>query len=296
MAKKDYYEVLGVSKDATDAQIKKAYRRHAMKHHPDRHPGDKSAEARFKEINEAYGVVGDPGKRQEYDMRDRVSFASGEPFSGGVGGFNIRDSGFGMGGFDDVFSEFLGRARQNVPVKGAHIEYPLDIDFMGAAKGTEVKVSVPRQSGMERITVKIPAGVKDGSKVRVAGKGRAGMSGGPHGDLFIDIRVKPHPYFRRKKNDIYLDVPVTIGEAALGANIKIPTIDGHTTIKIPPGTQGGQKFRIKSMGMPNPRGRVRGDQYVFIKVAVPQKLKARAKKIIEELQEINPYEPRRNLW
>jgi DnaJ-class molecular chaperone len=307
MAKqKEYYEILGVGRNADTDEIKKAYRRLARKFHPDLHPGDKSNEARFKEINEAYGVLGDPEKRRRYDLGGRVTF-EGAPFGGAGGlGFDFTDFGANLGGVEDIFGEIFGarggrgpRVRQNVPARGEDTVYSLDIDFLHAVKGTDVRVSVRKGEGTEKITVKIPPGVSDGSRVRVAGRGGPGLFGGPPGDLYIITRVKPHPYFTRVGNDIYLDVPVTVTEALLGAKVEVPTLDGFSTVKIPPGTGGGRKLRLKGKGIKRGKGIRRGErgcQYIVIKIAVPGTLDGKSKKLVEEFAEINPYEPRRGLW
>ncbi|MFQ5441125.1 MAG: DnaJ C-terminal domain-containing protein [Thermodesulfobacteriota bacterium] len=307
MAKKDYYEILGVSRDASDDDIKKAYRTLARKYHPDLHPGDKQMEAKFKEINEAYHVLSDSKKRADYDLTGRVTFepGMGGGWPPGAGGFDIGDMGFGrMGGFEDLFSEVFGergarggRGARRGPQRGADLEYTMTLDFLKAVKGSEVKITVTRRSGAsERITIKIPPGVHDGSRVRVAGKGHEGSAGGPPGDLYIITRVKPHPYFKRVGADIYINVPITIKEALLGAEIKVPAIDAATKIKIPPGTQGGQKFRIKGKGVSRARGRARGDQYVVVNISVPRGLSKKSAELIEEFDRTNPYEPRKGLW
>lgn len=306
MANKDYYDILGVSRNATDEEIKKAYRNLARKYHPDLHPDKKAEmEAKFKEINEAYSVLIDPKKRSDYDLTGHVTF---EPGMGGYppggAGFPYEDFGGFGGGFEDIFGEIFGRpGRRRGIQRGADIEYHLEVDFMHAVKGTEVRITVARRTGAsEKMTVKIPPGIKTGSRVRVAGKGDLGYEGGPNGDLFIITSVKPHQYFRRVSNDIYVDVPVTIMEAALGAEVEVPTIDGPTRIKIPAGTQGGQKLRIKSRGVyyvEEAYGVLenkRGDEYVVINVSVPKKLDERSKKLLEEFSAINTYEPRKGLW
>ncbi len=302
MAQKDYYEILGVPRGATEEEIKKAYRSLARKYHPDLHPENrKGMEAKFKEINEAYGVLSDPKKRETYDLTGQATFESG--MGGYPGGFpggspDFEEFGFGApGGFEDIFSEVFGvKGRRRGVQRGSDIETRLELDFMHAAKGTEVKITVRRETGGETLNVKIPPGVKTGSKVRVAGKGDPGVGGGPPGDLYIATGVKPHAYFRRVENDIYVDVPVSIKEAYLGAEIQVPTIDGFTTIKIPIGTQGGQKLRIKGKGVYDPHGLTRGDQYIIINIAVPKKVDKKSKEIIEKFDEINPYEPRKGLW
>lgn len=306
MANKDYYDILGVSRTASEEEIKKAYRNLARKYHPDLHPDKKSEmEAKFKEINEAYSVLIDPKKRSDYDLTGRVTF---EPGMGGYppgAGPHYEDffGGFG-GGFEDIFSEVFGMpGRRRGMQRGADIEYHLDVDFLHAVTGTEVRITVTRRTGAaETLTVKIPPGIKTGSRVRVASKGDLGYEGGPNGDLFIITSVKPHKYFKRVDNDIYVDVPVTIKEAALGAEIEVPTIDGPTRIKIPAGTQGGQKLRLKGKGVNfveeayGVLEKKRGDQYVEINVSIPKRLDERSKELLEEFSAINPYEPRKGLW
>jgi molecular chaperone DnaJ/curved DNA-binding protein len=303
MVNKDYYTILGVQRGAADEELKKAYRTLARKYHPDLHPGNKDMEARFKDINEAYGVLSDPKKRADYDLTGRVPTGPGMrgQYPGEGGGGGVEDFGFGrMGGFEDIFSEVFGVGRgggRRGVQRGADIEYRLKVDFMHAAKGTEIKIKVKRRAGApETITVKIPPGIHDGSRVRVAGKGDLGQGGGPKGDLFITTDVQPHPYFKRVGNDIYLDVPVTIEEAVNGAEVEVPTIDDYTRIKVPPSTQGGQKLRIKGKGVYGLKGVARGNQYVIIRVAVPKKVATKSRVLIEEFSKINHYEPRKGLW
>lgn len=293
---KDYYETLGVARNATEDDIKKAYRNLARKFHPDLHPEKKAEmEAKFKDINEAYGVLSDPKKRSDYDLTGSVSY---EPGMGGGypppgGGVHFEDFGFGnVGGFEDVFSEIFGRGARRGPRKGSDLEYSVTLGFMQAVKGAEVRISVPRRGGSETITVKIPPGVKSGGRVRVPGKGEQG-DGGP-GDLYIITEVEDHKYFRRVDKDIYVDVPINIKEALLGADIQVPTIDGMTTIKVPPGIKSGQKLRIKGKGVYGAGGR--GDEYVIIQIAAQKAADSRSKELIEEFSRINPYDPRKGLW
>ncbi|MEK6530890.1 MAG: DnaJ C-terminal domain-containing protein [Deltaproteobacteria bacterium] len=308
MAQKDFYEILGVSRDATEDEIKKAYRSLARKYHPDLHPGNKEIEARFKEINEAYGVLSDQKKRTDYDLGGYSRFEPG--MGGGPGGyppggvhegwydeFGVGDAA-GTRGFDEIFAEVFGvRGRRRGTQRGADIEYGLSLDFLHSVKGADIKTTISRRDGSrETMTVKIPAGVKTGSRVRVPAKGDLGYDGGPNGDLFIIIDVKPHQYFRRVDNDIYVDVPVTIKEAVSGAKIEVPTIDGPTTIRISPGMQGGQKLRIKGKGVYGHEGAARGDGYVVMNIVLPKKIDARAKALADEFDKINPYEPRKGLW
>ncbi|MBI3399522.1 MAG: DnaJ domain-containing protein [Deltaproteobacteria bacterium] len=298
MAKKDYYEILGVGRNASEDEIKKAYRNLARKYHPDLHPGNKAMEAKFKEINEAYEILKDHKKREQYDrfgssVFEPPGFEGARTYTYPGGTINIEDLGFDIGGIEDIFGDIFGskaRAKRG-PLKGEDIEYALEISFDQAINDTEVRLTM----NGEKITVKIPAGVKDGSRVRVAEKGKPGMFGGPQGDLYIVTHVKPHPYFRRENDDIYLDVPITITEAALGAKVHIPTIDGKALLAIPPGTQSGQKLRLKGKGVLHIKDKGRGDQYVIIKIAVPKDLDQKSKNLLEEFQRLNPYDPRKNV-
>ncbi len=296
MRKKDYYKVLGVSEEATTGEIKKAYKKLARKYHPDLHPGDKSMEAKFKEINEAQSVLTDPKKRADYDYAGKEVFepVMGGPFNaGGRGGFSMG----GMGGIEDLFSAmFEGRGGPAPPRRGTDIESAMEIDFMQAALGSEFKITVTRGKKREKITVKIPAGVDDGSKVKLKGKGNPGVKGAGAGDLYIVTRVKSHPYFSRKGSKIYLDVPITIKEALLGALITVPTLTGTTTVKVPPGTKGGQKLRLKKEGVKGVKGQGRGDMYLNIMISVPKPINKRSRELIEEFSKINTYEPRSGLW
>ncbi len=301
MAKKDYYEILGISRDAIEEDIKKAYRELAKKYHPDLHPGNKAMEARFKEINEAYEILKDPKKREQYDRFGSAAFEPGfqdartYTYPGGSGGrtVNVEDFGFDIGGLEDTFGDIFGRRTraQRGPLRGEDVEYVLEIDFDRAIHGAEVRLTI---SG-EKLTVKIPAGVRDGSRVKVAGKGRPGITGGHAGDLYIVTKIKPHPYFRRENDDIYIDVPITITEAALGAKVNIPTIDGKTLLVIPPGTQSGQKLRLTGKGVLHIKGIGRGDQYVTIGITAPKGLDEKSKGLLQEFQKLNPYDPRRDM-
>ncbi len=291
---RDYYQILGVARGATEDEIKKAYRGLARKYHPDLHPEKRAEmEAKFKEINEAYGVLSDPKKRETYDLTGQYTAEPGAAPGGwppeGFEGFG------GPGGFDDIFSEVFGGRGRKWAQRGADLETRLELDFMHAVKGAEVKITVRRKAGTETLNVKIPPGVKSGSRVRISGKGEEG-AGGPPGDLYIETAVRPHPYFRREDNDIYVDVPVTVKEACLGAEVQVPTIDGITSIKVPPGTQGGQRLRIRGKGVYDTHGLSRGDEYIIINVTVPKKADKKTRELVEKLDETNPYEPRKGLW
>ena len=301
---RDYYDVLGVKKGASDNDIKKAYRKLARKYHPDVNPKDKAAEAKFKEISEAYDVLGDKEKRKKYDHLGHQAFSSGFDPSGayahygpGFRGFNTADpfARSGFNSFEDIFGEIFGKRRQQARSremrKGEDIQHTLEIDFVSAVKGTTRVIDL----NSERVSVKIPMGVKEGSKIRLAGKGKPGRYGGPSGDLYIVIKVLPHPHFQRKGDDIYLEVPITIYEAVSGGMIDVPTIDGKTTMRLPAGTQSGQKFRLKEKGVSHLRGKGRGDQYVTIKIIVPKNIDERSREIIDEFNRLNPANPRKSM-
>ncbi|MBP1622900.1 MAG: dnaJ [Acidobacteria bacterium] len=372
MAKEDYYSTLGVPRNAKEAEIKKAYRRMARKSHPDVNPGDKSAEERFKKIQEAYDVLSDAKKRAIYDQygfysenfREQPGGGGGHGFEGFPGGgFNFSGMDFGEAGqssFRDVFSELFGgggaRSRPSGPVKGEDLEHHLNISFMESIQGLSARISVNRRSsctacdgsGLDRaagqqtcsrcqgsgqeakshgfmrfsgpcrvcggtgrvggrcnvcsgsgtvpaqdtITVRIPPGVANGYRMRVPGKGNTGRAGGPPGDLYLILSVRPHEFFRREGNDIVCAVPITVTEAALGTKIEVPSIDGKALLRIPPGTQSGQKFRLRGKGAPSLRGELKGNQIVEVRVIVPRVADERSKEILRELARLNPENPR----
>ena len=314
---KDYYQLLGVARNASQDEIKKAYRRLAKMYHPDVTKGDKSSEEKFKEISEAYNVLSDTDQRKKYDMFG--AYAGG----GGAGpggfrweappGFDYRQYGdvdpSQFGDLGDLFSQLFemggirkgARAREygkaaggEVPVNGRDTFTEIEISFNEAIDGTERKISIKRGDKVEHITVKIPAGVDNGSKVRVAGKGQPGFGGGVSGDLYLHIRVTPHPHFWREGADIYTEVPITIYEAVLGGSVEVPTMDGHANMKIPAGTEGGQKFRLGGKGSPvlGKKGK-RGDQYVIVKVVPPKDPPNEVKKVLADLAEKHPYDPKK---
>lgn len=352
MAKKDYYEVLGVSRDADDKEIKKAFRKKAMEFHPDRNPDDKVAEDKFKEVNEAYEHVSDPQKRAAYDKFGHAAFEQGGPGGGGFGGF----SGGGFGGFEDIFEGIFGgggsRQRRNGPQKGEDIRYRMNITFEEAAFGVEKEINITREedcsecngSGAKKGThaktcptchgsgqmqkqvrtpfgtmmsattcstcngtgevidekcskcrgrktetvkakksVKIPAGIDDGSTLRIAGEGQPGSKGGPKGDVYLTINVLPHKQFERDGNNVWLEIPITFTQATLGADIEVPTLDGKVKYKITEGTQTGTIFRLKGKGIPfisNPDRR--GDQMIRVTVETPRNLTSRQREILTE--------------
>ncbi len=368
--KRDYYEVLGVSRNASDREIKRAYRHLARKYHPDVNPGNKSAEAAFKEVNEAHEVLSDPKRRREYDRFGHAAFtapgAGPGPGAGGFAGFDLGQFDFGspegVGAFGDLFSEILGGHRGGEAAeaaRGRDIHYSMDLNFEDAVRGLTTEVTVQKEGScdacggsgarpgsplvtcpecagsgrrpgrsllrgpqpcgrcegsgkaraeacaacrgrgtrprMERIQVKIPPGVDNGSRVRLAGMGHAGPRGAPPGDLFLITRIRPHPFFERKGDNLYCEIPITISEAALGARIEIPTVDGPASMRIPPETSSGQTFRLAEKGVPHLKGGGRGDQFVTVKIAIPRALDARSQELLREFGRLNPPPRRRDV-
>jgi len=377
--KQDYYELLGVSRTAAVKDIRAAYRKLARKYHPDLNPGDKSAEEKFKQIQEAYEVLSDPKKRQMFDQYGfyAENLPGGPPPGGGGAGqrpedFNVDFGGFDFaggggaagGGFRDLFSQFFrGGGAESTTVDAAapsDLEYQIDISFAKAVRGTVEKISFTRvdacptcrgsgssggtqqvctacggsgrraqsASGMkfnvtctrcggtgrlrpvcrdchgegrvqrtETIEVRIPAGVQTGSRVRVPGHGNAGAPGHPPGDLYIIARVEPHPYFDRRGDDVYSVVPISVVEAALGAKVEVPTIDGRALLRIPPGTNSGQKFRLREKGVVSVRDpERRGDHYVEVQVVVPPTVAERARILLKELGQFYEKDPRQDIF
>lgn len=301
---KDYYEILGVKRSATDKEIKQAYRRLAREYHPDINPGDKTAEARFKEINQAYEVLSDPEKRRKYDQfGDKWQFADQFAQAGAQGAhgpyvWEFQQGGpspsdFGdmgtAGGFEDILSNlFAGRGRRTAtrPRKGQDIEHPVEITleeaYRGTTRGLEVRDS---QGHHKQLEVKIPPGVDQGSRVRVAGKGGEGYAGGPSGDLYLVISTKPHPTFERKGTDLHTEIPVPLVVAVLGGEVEVPTLKGKKiALKVPPETQNGQIFRLAGQGMPKLGDTSYGDLYAKVKVVLPSGLTPKEKELFEQLR------------
>lgn len=356
--KRDYYEVLGVEKNASDAEIKKSYRKLAMKYHPDQNPGDKTAEEKFKEVNEAYEVLSNPEKKARYDQ---YGFAGVDPnfnpnagFGGGFGGFG------GFGDLGDIFGDFFGgaaggsSARRNGPAKGQNVVNEIEITFEDAAFGCEREITYgrveqcntchgsgcregtqpetcsycggrgtvrtqqnfmgmtmqssqpcPKCGGQGTIIkdpctvckgkgkvrrnrtlrVKVPAGIDDGQSFRVRDEGNAGSNGGPNGDLLVTVTVRKHPIFTRDGANVLCEMPITFTQAALGASIEVPTLDGKVRYAIPEGTQTGTTFRLRGKGIPYVGYKTRGDQFVTVVVETPQKLTREQKELLRKLEE-----------
>jgi molecular chaperone DnaJ len=389
--KHDYYETLGVDRKASTDEIRKAYRRLARKYHPDLNPGDKSAEERFKNVQEAYDILSDAKKRQMFDQYGFYSdagfpgagpgagqtppggfdfggfdfsdyFSGAEAGAGGAQGSHRRTAGEGGGGFRDIFSQFFGGrsgAPQAEPEKGSDLEYAMDIDFWEAIRGTQARLNItrydqcetchgsgasgagettcpqckgsghvsqmagamkfnltcPRCGGTgklrnacptcggegriartETVEVRIPPGARSGSRLRVPGKGNAGTLGGAPGDLYITTRVAEHPFFRREGDNIEIKVPVAVWEAALGAKIEVPTIDGRALLKIPQGAANGQRFRLREKGVMNSRTNQRGDQIVEIAIQAPEPRDERTRELLRQMAQLHPEDPRAGMW
>jgi DnaJ-class molecular chaperone len=279
----DYYEVLGAGRNASQPEIKKSYRRLARKYHPDVNPRDPSAEERFKQIQEAYKVLSDPEKRKLYDhqgyYRDGQQTAPGDGF---------QASGFEPSSFGDILSNlFRGGSAWGSsarPTRGQDLEYSIEIPFLDAIRGTQTRIPANHRN----LRVKIPAGVKTGSRIRLPGKGEAAVFGGAPGDLFLVVRVRPHPFFSRRGNHVLCSVPVTVEEAVLGAEIEVPTVEGKARLTISPGTQSGQKLRLRGRGAPSANGGERGDQLVEVQVVLPTVEDERSREIMREFSRLNP--------
>jgi molecular chaperone DnaJ len=367
MAKRDYYTVLGLNRDASEEDVKKAYRKLAMKHHPDRNPDDKSSEEKFKEAKEAYEILSDAKKRTAYDQ---FGHAGVDP-SAGFGAAGARGFGSagpeGFGGFADAFGDIFGeifgatgpgggRARGNGVYRGADLRYNLELSLEEAARGTEAKIRIPaleqcatchgsgakpgtqprtcptchgqgqvrvsqgffsiqqtcpqchgtgkiipdacptcegagRIKRHKTLSVKIPAGVDQDDRIRLSGEGEAGLNGGPTGDLYVVVNLKPHAVFQRDNSDLHCEMPISFATAALGGEIEIPTLDGQAKLKIPPETQTGQVFRLRNKGIKGVRSSVHGDLYCHVAIETPVKLTPRQREILREFESISAEDP-----
>jgi len=292
---KDYYKILGVPKAASEADVKRAYRKLARDHHPDRHPGDKKAEERFKEINEAYEVLGDAEKRRTYDQLgsryQEWQRMGGDPrgFNWGQGNVRVEDLNDLFGGqFSDFFTSIFGgdaaRGRR-ANMRGRDVEHNVEISLEEAFHGATLTF----QKNGKNIEVKIPPGVKTGSRVRVAGEGGAGAGSGPKGDLYLVVNVRPHARLRRDGDDLTLEAPIDLYTAVLGGEVSVQTIDGALSLKIPPETQDGRTFKLRGQGMPHlGASKDRGDLLVKVHVRIPQRLSSEEKRLFSELARLRP--------
>ncbi len=294
MAHNDYYEVLGLKKGASPEELKKAYRKLAVKYHPDKNQGDKGAEDRFKEINEAYAVLSDPEKKAKYDQFGAAGFhqhySQEDIFRGFDVGDMFKDYGYGT---NDIFSRIFGMGGggrfnqqggfQGRRRKGEDYELEMVITFQEAYTGGEKRVAFTREGVREELAVKIPAGVDSGAKLRLAGKGGAGSSGAPAGDIYLKLTVKPDPLFSREGSDIIIERQLRYSEACLGSSLEVPTLDGDKRIRVPAGIQTGTKIRLKGLGFPQLGKGARGDLYALILVKVPENLTQQQRDLLEKL-------------
>lgn len=318
MEKRDFYEVLGVSRGADETDIKKAYRRLAKQYHPDTNKDNKDADSKFKEVQEAYDVLSDKEKRQRFDQfghagvdprfqgaggQQAWSSADGVPIDfenlGDIFDFAFTRGGQGQGS-GSVFERFFrgrggdGGFQSTAAPPAQDIEHPVSLTFDQAIRGTTLEMQLSGGRGRETISVKIPPGVHEGQRIRIKGKGEGGQRG--TGDLYVVCAIQPHPYFRRVEDDIYLEAPLSITEAALGAKIDLPSLDGVRTVTIPPGTASGARLRLSGLGVTNPRTGKRGDQYVVIKIVPPAKPTPEQQDLLEQLAASITNNPREGLW
>ncbi|HUW77917.1 MAG TPA: DnaJ C-terminal domain-containing protein [Candidatus Nanopelagicaceae bacterium] len=280
MYEKDYYAALGVAKDADAAAIKKVYRKLAREFHPDTSKGDKKDEARFKEVSEAYEVLSDPASRAEYDEARALYAGGGFRRQTAYAGGNVNDMFNGAGDLNDMLSGLFGQ-RSRGPRRGSDQQTEATISFRDAINGTMLPLRVSLDGKTSTINARVPAGVNDGARIRLKGKGGKGERGATAGDLFVNIHVTPHPVFGRKGENLTMTVPVTFPEATLGADIEVPTLDeGNVTLRLAPGTASGRTLRVKGKGVAKTHG-ARGDLLVTIEVAVPQRLEAKERDALE---------------
>lgn len=335
---KNYYDILGVKKNASAEEIRKAFRKLARKHHPDVNPGNKQAEEKFKEISEANDVLSDPKKRKIYDQvgfySDNIDPETAEAYAragrnAGPAGSGFGAEGFGgfpgggrnevhfdfgnMGGeeaggnanfrdiFSGIFGGFGGRAEPQGPMPGTDVEYQVEIPFWTAIRGGTIRLSLqrPGPNGMqtEPLELRIKPGTRDGQRIRIPNRGNPGQKGGTAGDLYVIVKIEPHPIFRREGDDIYVEVPLMPWEAALGAKVDVPTIDGRAQLRVPPGTQSGQKLRMRGRGVKSAmKEGTQGDEIVEIKIVVPKVPNVEAKDKWHQLEKLHPEDPREELF
>jgi DnaJ-class molecular chaperone len=291
-SKRDYYEILGVPRTANEKELKAAYRKLARKYHPDVNPGDKAAEANFKEVSEAFGVLSDPEKRAKYDQVGPEAFGAGFDPSRGV---KIDFEDLGLGDLSDLFDLFgwgggaaRGRGgRRPRAGRGVDVQLEMSLPFADAIHGTTMELRLPHLQG-EATKVRIPPGIEDGGRIRIPGKGQPSHGDGPAGDAYVNIRVERHPLFTREGSDLYVDIPVGIATATLGGEVEVPTLDGRATIKIPPGTRSGQKLRLKGRGVPSRGSHPAGNLNAVVQIVTPKSIDVRSKELLEEFLRLNP--------
>jgi len=323
MPARDYYEVLGISRDATADQIKKAYRKLARQHHPDVNPGDRAAEAKFKEAQSAYDVLSDAEKRKRFDTFGHAAFENGgatgprsgatewsaRQAPGGPGFENVDFSQYFGGGADPegggVFEELLGRfgagrggGRRAGPRRGTDLEATLEVPFATAVLGGSTQIGLTREDGsQETVTIKVPPGTDSGSRLRIKGRGGPGDKGATAGDLTVTITVHQHPYFTRDGDNLTIEVPISLDEAVLGAKVDVPTLAGvKVTVPVPAGTSSGQKLRVRGKGVPARDPLPAGDLFVILKVVVPKLVDERGRDLIRQFADLYPQRPREGLW
>ncbi|RLT08139.1 MAG: J domain-containing protein [Planctomycetota bacterium] len=309
----DYYAVLGVKKNASADELRKAYKKLSRENHPDRKPNDASASEKFKQVQEAWDVLGDATKRQQYDQFGSAFGPNGPQFQqgqrrGGAGPVDFQEMFGGNVDLSDLLGGMFGggaggspfgqqAGRRGRAAQGANIEAEIEIPFVVATEGGMQDLQLDSAGKHERLSVKIPPGVSTGSVIRLAGQGQAGRGGGPAGDLLVTIKVASHSYFRREGSDLLIDVPLTVSEAALGTKVEIPTLaEGPMVVTIPPGTSSGAKLRLRGKGVPDQKTRARGDLYVVIKLVLPPKLDDATRRLFEQIAAAAPYNPRAGLW
>jgi DnaJ-class molecular chaperone len=314
-AKKDPYEVLGVARDADADSIRKTYRKLARQYHPDLNPGDQAAEERFKDVSRAHEVLSDPEKRRNYDEfgeialehgfdaeKAREAFGARFGFAGAPQGGGFEE--FQFGGIDDLLGGFFGGGRGEpggLRLRGPDLETELELDFLEAVRGCEkpLRLSRPTADGgtsPETVTVRIPPGVDERGRLRVAGKGAPGIGGGPPGDLWARLRVRPHRVFRREGRNLVVDLPITVREAIQGARVDVPTLEGRVTLSVPPGTDSGKRLRLRGKGVPDPRGGPAGDLFAQIQIRVPRDLDAETQSSLDGLARFEDPEIRKELF
>ena len=296
------YKILGVAKDASEADIKKAYRKLAKEHHPDLNPTDKGAEDRFKEVSAAFELLGDPEKRGQFDRGEIDASGAERPeahyYKDYAGGESARQyhSDARFDDLGDVFSDLFGRGaaggRHDVKMRGGDVRYHLAVDFLEAVNGATKRVSLPDGSSLD---VKVPEGVKDGQTIRLRGKGQPGLNGGQSGDAYVEIDVRPHAVLRREADDIIVDLPISIDEAVLGGKVDVPTIGGQVRVTVPKGSSSGQTLRLKGKGVKGSATGHKGDQRCVLKIILPEEIDGELVSFMEKWRETHAYNPREKM-